>query len=113
MAIPKRWRTFSFLFLSLIASSLASPQSFENTAVVRSVELGGAVVHVTTTYAIKAIEAGAKVYTIALGLEEKEKTSWFEVKVKGQHTPLSISEHPYALEATKYVQFELCRHASH
>ncbi|KAF8076378.1 oligosaccharyl transferase alpha subunit [Lyophyllum atratum] len=94
------WRTLPFLFLSLLAPSLASPsQSFENTAIVRTVELGGSVVHVTTTYAIRATEAGATVYTIALGLEEKRKTSWFEVKVKGQQTALAVSDH--ILEADK------------
>ncbi|KAF5388240.1 hypothetical protein D9615_000405 [Tricholomella constricta] len=69
-------------------------QSFENTAIVRTVELGGSVVHVTTTYAIKATQPGAKVYTIALGLEEKQKTSWLEVKVKGQQTPLDVVHYP-------------------
>ncbi|GLB33802.1 putative essential subunit of the N-oligosaccharyl transferase (OST) complex [Lyophyllum shimeji] len=87
------WRTLPFLFLSLLAPSLASTsQSFENTAIVRTIELGGSVVHVTTTYAIKATQAGAKVYTIALGSEEKQKTSWLEVKVKGQQTPLAVSD---------------------
>ncbi|KAG6919438.1 hypothetical protein DXG01_006321 [Tephrocybe rancida] len=88
------WRTLPLLLLGLTAPSLASPsQSFENTAVVRAVELGGAVVHVTTTYAIKATKPGAKVYTIALGLEEKERTSWLDVRVKGQQTSLPTSGH--------------------
>jgi hypothetical protein len=106
------WRTFPLLFLSLLASSSASPStSFENTAIVRTVELGGSVVHVTTTYAIKAIEAGSKVYTIALGLEEKRKTSWLEAKVKGQQSALTITDHGFGaneyvcaqLEATSYL----------
>ncbi|KAG5646561.1 hypothetical protein DXG03_002864 [Asterophora parasitica] len=89
------WRSLRFLFLGLVAPALASPgPSFENTAIVRTVDLGGSVVHVTTTYAIKATKPGAKVYTIALGLEEKEKTSWLEVKVKGQQEPLELEHYP-------------------
>ncbi|KAG6821283.1 hypothetical protein H0H93_002393 [Arthromyces matolae] len=80
----------------LVANSLASPShSFENTAIVRAVELGGAVVHVTTTYAIKATQSNAKVYTIALGPEEKVKTSWIDVRVKGQQTSLPTSDYKF------------------
>ncbi|KAG6817400.1 hypothetical protein H0H87_009044 [Tephrocybe sp. NHM501043] len=88
------WRTLPIVLLGLVASSLAGPsQSFENTAVVRAVELGGAVVHVTTTYAIKATKPNAKIYTIALGLEEKERTSWLDVRVKGKQESLPTSGH--------------------
>lgn len=113
--MSNHWRTLPFLFLSLIAPSLASPsQSFENTAIVRTVDLGGAVVHVTTTYAIKATQPGSKVYTIALGAEEKEKTSWLEVKVKGQQQNLLVSEQPfdasrYVHPRSHYMQFSLSR----
>ncbi|KAG6861609.1 hypothetical protein C0995_014516 [Termitomyces sp. Mi166 len=91
------WRTLPVLFLGLVAPSFASPgqSSFENTAIVRAVELGGAVVHVTTTYAIKATRPGAKIYTIALGLEEKERTSWLDVRVKGQQSSLPQSNHKF------------------
>ncbi|KAG6854790.1 hypothetical protein C0991_001217 [Blastosporella zonata] len=88
------WRTLPLLLLGLVVPSLASPsQSFENTAIVRAIELGGAVVHVTTTYAIKATKPGAKVYTIAFGPEEKRKTSWLDVRVKGQQASLPTSNH--------------------
>ncbi|KAG6814173.1 hypothetical protein H0H92_000849 [Tricholoma furcatifolium] len=90
------WRTLPVLLLGLLAPSLASPsQSFENTAIVRAVELGGAIVHVTTTYAIKATQPNAKVYTIALGQQEHERTSWFDVRVKGQQTSLPTSNHNF------------------
>jgi oligosaccharyltransferase complex subunit alpha (ribophorin I) len=74
---------------------LASGQSFENTAVVRTVELGGSVVHVTTTYAIKTLEDGLKTYTVTLGRDEKAKTSWLQAMVKGQKTILAIEERPF------------------
>ena len=100
------WCTFPFLFLSLLAPSLASlGTSFENTAIVRTVELGGSVIHVTTTYAIRALEAGSKVYTIALGTEEMQKTSWLEAKIKGQQSTLAVSGHRF--DPNKYVQHNL------
>lgn len=85
------WRTRSLLLVSsvLASFSLASP-AFENTAIVRTIELGGSLVHVSTTYAVKALEADQTVYHIALGKDEKEKTSWIEAKVKGQMRPLEI-----------------------
>ena len=96
------WRLFPLLFLGLLVPSFASLSiSFENTAIVRTVELGGALVHVTTTYAIKAIEAGSKTYTIALGAEEVQKTSWLEAKIKGQQSTLAVSGHGF--DPNKYV----------
>ncbi|KAF8812442.1 oligosaccharyl transferase alpha subunit [Phlegmacium glaucopus] len=91
--MPKCWLSL-LLFLS-VTSVLASSQSFENTAIVRTVELGGSVVHVTTTYAIKALEDGLKTYTVTLGRDEKAKTSWLEATVKGQKTPLPVKERAF------------------
>lgn len=87
----QRWQTLSLLFVSslLPSFSLAGP-AFENTAIVRTIELGGSLVHVSTTFAVKALEPGQSVYHIALGKDEKEKTSWIEAKVKGQMQPLEI-----------------------
>ncbi|SRR6266550_4889833 len=84
MALP-------LLFLVYLASIVAAA-SFENSAIVRTFELGGSVVQVTTTYAIKALEPGAKTYTIALNAEERQKTSWIEVKIKGKGDKLPIQE---------------------
>ena len=87
----RRWRTLSLLLVSsfLPSFTLAGPE-FENTAIVRTIELGGSLVHVSTTYAVKALEAGQTVYHVALGRDEREKTSWIEAKVKGQAQPLEI-----------------------
>ena len=89
--MPKRWRQSLSLF-ALISCVCASSQPFENTAIVRSTELGGSLVHVTTTYAVRALKNGVKTYTIALGEEEDQHTSWFEVKVKGENKAL-VAEH--------------------
>lgn len=75
----------------LLAAVAVACQSFENTAVVRTIELGGSLVHVTTTYAAKALESDTSFYTIALSEDEIDKTSWLDVKVKGQQTPLKVS----------------------
>jgi oligosaccharyltransferase complex subunit alpha (ribophorin I) len=93
----------SLLFFLSVTSVLASSHSFENTAIVRTVELGGSIVHVTTTYAIKALEDGLKTYTVTLGRDEKEKTSWLQATVKGQKTVLPVKERPF--DSNKYVRF--------
>lgn len=76
------------LFLSLLCTILPTfavvDDAFENSAVVRTVELGGSTVHVRTTYAIRALQSGAKVYSIALGEREAERTHYIDVRVKGQ-----------------------------
>ncbi|KAK7049529.1 dolichyl-diphosphooligosaccharide--protein glycosyltransferase subunit 1 [Paramarasmius palmivorus] len=86
------WRSLSLLLLSSLSPVLsAALQSFENSAIVRTVDLGGSLVHVTTTFAAKSLQAEADQYTIALSNEELLKTSWLEVKVKGQPKPLVVS----------------------
>ncbi|KAJ7498930.1 Ribophorin I [Mycena latifolia] len=93
--------TVSLLSFTLLASAKAD--SFENTAIVRTIELGGSLVHVTTTFAVKALEAGSKVYTVALGDAEKQKTSWLEAKVKGQSKALAVLDR--AADSTNGVRF--------
>lgn len=97
--MPKFWPTI--LLISGVVSALASSQSFENTAIVRTVELGGSVVHVTTTYAIKSLTGASNIYTIAISHDEREHTSWLEAKVKGQQQSLPTQER--AFDPTKYV----------
>ena len=92
--VHKCWRAGPFLLLGLVAQSIALPSpSFENMAIVRTVELGGSIVHVTTTYAIKAIEPNARTYTVALNAADKKTISWLEAKIKGHEDPLSVREH--------------------
>lgn len=87
-----RWRfTLPLLLLAALQPWLAvAEHSFENTAIVRTVELGGALVHVTTTYAIKALEDGSSIYTLAIPQNDHQKTSWLEVKIKGQSAILPL-----------------------
>lgn len=102
-------RRASVLLLSLFISPLVSAEhSFENTAIVRTVDLGGSLVHVTTTYAVRALEDDSSIYTIALGEDEQKKTSWIQAKVKGQPLPLHL-EH-FGLNPSTYVAYTaLCQ----
>jgi oligosaccharyltransferase complex subunit alpha (ribophorin I) len=80
------------LLAALVSPSIASSAPFENSAIVRTIELSGSLVHVTTTYAIKALQSGQKTYTIALSSSERERTSWLEATIKGQNAKLPIEE---------------------
>ncbi|KAI0650316.1 oligosaccharyl transferase alpha subunit [Trametes meyenii] len=95
--MPRHWRApLSFLFsVFVLPLCTSAANSFENTAIVRTVELGGALVHVTTTYAVKALEDGSSVYTIALGEQEHAHTSWLEAKLKGQSALLPLEDFGY------------------
>ncbi len=100
-----RWRSrLTLLFVGLLSPLIASAEhSFENTAIVRTVELAGSLVHVTTTYAVKALEDDSSIYTIALGEDEQKKTSWIQARLKGQSVPLELenfgfSPRTYVLE---------------
>lgn len=88
-----RWGIqFSFAVLTLLVSFVYAEHSFENTAIVRTVDLGGSLVHVTTTYAVKALEDDSSIYTIALGENEQMKTSWIQAKMKGETAPLQLEK---------------------
>lgn len=88
-----RWGTsFSFTVLSLLVSIVSADHTFENTAIVRTVELGGSLVHVTTTYAVKALEDDSSIYTIALSEDEQRKTSWMQAKMKGETVHLELEK---------------------
>ena len=92
MALPS-WLRLPVLALATLSLTLVSalPHSFENTAIVRTVDLGGSLVYVATTYAIRALEDGAKQYVVSLGEKEAQAVSWFEAKLKGQSEPLKVT----------------------
>ena len=90
------WLRLPVLALVAFSSTLVSahPPSFENTAVVRTVELSGSLVFVTTTYAVRALDDGAKHYVVSFGENEGKTVSWFEAKLKGQNEPLGVTTGP-------------------
>ncbi|KAJ8472339.1 hypothetical protein ONZ45_g16685 [Pleurotus djamor] len=86
--------SISCILLGILSPAYAHHyQSFENTAIVRQVELAGSLISVVTTYAVKSLEKGANVYTIALSTKDKERTSWLEAKIKGEQNPLVVKSH--------------------
>ena len=98
------------LFISLICSLFSlvlADHSFENTAVVRTVELAGSLVRVRTTFAAKALETGAMIYAFALGKEDGERTSFLEARLKGEQEPLEIQH--FGLDKQAYVFYRVWR----
>lgn len=88
----RSWLHLPVLALASLSCTLVSAgsHSFENTAVVRTVDLGGSLVSVTTTYAIRALDNDAQKYVVSLGEREATSVSWFEAKLKGQSNPLQV-----------------------
>lgn len=100
--MPPSWYTlFSILlsFVYLTTTYGAEEAAFENTAIVRTAELGGSIAHVTTTYAIKSLANGQDIYTVSFPRRERDASSFLEVKVKGQKNPLEIRERPFYANA--------------
>jgi oligosaccharyltransferase complex subunit alpha (ribophorin I) len=98
---PFEWRPWLSLLLLQVFPSFAAGPLFENTAIVRTTELGGSLVHVSTTYAIKALEQDAKIYTIALSEDEVKRSSWLEIKLKSTGAVLPVTNH--GLDPDQYV----------
>jgi len=89
----RSWLRLPVLALATLSCTLVSAtssHSFENTAIVRTVDLGGSLVSVTTTYAIRALDDGAQKYVVSFGEKEAESIGWFEAKLKGQRNPLPV-----------------------
>ncbi|KAI0268194.1 oligosaccharyl transferase alpha subunit [Gloeopeniophorella convolvens] len=91
-----RWLRLPVLALAALSQShiFVASRSFENTAIVRTVDLGGSLVHVTTTYAVRSLDNGSKQYVVTLGEKEAQTTSWIEAKLKGQNEPLTVTARP-------------------
>lgn len=56
-------------------------QEFVNTAVARTVELGGSTTLVTTQYKVKALTDDPGPYILALGANGQSEPAWYEVMV--------------------------------
>lgn len=73
----------SLLLLPLIYAAKV-PQTYINTAIARTIELGGATTQLTTQYNVKALTDGPGDYILALAGEGDEEPSWWEVSVGGK-----------------------------
>ncbi|KAG8765199.1 dolichyl-diphosphooligosaccharide--protein glycosyltransferase subunit 1 [Ceratobasidium sp. 428] len=90
------WYTLACgLNLLVVSAAGLSGAILENDAIVRTVELGGSLTHVTTTYAIRALEKGVQVYYISLTEEEEQATTWMEAKLKAQSATLEVDRHGF------------------
>jgi oligosaccharyltransferase complex subunit alpha (ribophorin I) len=72
--------------------ALPNDGSFENTAVVRTVELAGSTTHVTTSYQFKALRGAEKKYWFTLSEHDGGRTSWMEAKLKGSKQTLKVEQ---------------------
>ncbi|KIO31035.1 hypothetical protein M407DRAFT_241952 [Tulasnella calospora MUT 4182] len=92
--LPSSWAALTFIAVLLVPSSLSAtppnPAAFENSAVVRSIELGGATTQITTSYTVRSLQNKNGVYVFALSKDDASKTSWMEAKLKGSNTPLEL-----------------------
>ncbi|KAF8311164.1 oligosaccharyl transferase alpha subunit [Clavulina sp. PMI_390] len=74
-------------------SALSVSPSFENTNIVKTVELGGSAVHVITSYTARSLSKNNGVYYVAIPRHQDSHTSWIEAKTKGASAPLTIEKH--------------------
>ena len=71
--------------LPLLLLPLSALASFSNTAIVRTIELGGSISVVTTSYQAKVVsDSPVSEYVIGLGREEEGKVGWFDVRMKSK-----------------------------
>ena len=81
-----------FLFFRTVFA-LNVPASFENTAIVRTVELGGSAVHVTTSISTRSLANNNAKYFFVLPKEQDSLSKWIEVTIKGNPTSLVVEKH--------------------
>lgn len=80
------------LVIAAVSAISISP-SFENVAIVRTVELGGSSVHVTTSYTARSLSKNNDVYYLSVPRHQDEQTSWIEAKLKGASSSLTVDKH--------------------
>jgi oligosaccharyltransferase complex subunit alpha (ribophorin I) len=98
---PRLTTMLQLLLLGAIFPAFVSAGlSFENTAIVRTAELGGSLVHVTTAFTAQALLSGSDTYTITLSPDERDRTSWLQVKLKGQEELLDVTD--LGLDSERY-----------
>jgi len=93
------------LFGAQVFAATYSSDAFENSAIVRVVELGAALGHMRTTYSIKSLDGESTTYALAVGEKEHEKTSFIEVRVKGKQKPLQLPPVIYSPERSENISF--------
>ena len=79
----------TLLFLPLALALSPPPQNYVNTAIARTVELGGAATQVTTQYNIKSTSDAPGDYWLALAGDGDMRPAWWEVLVGGKAVEVS------------------------
>ena len=78
------------LLAALVLAARSAAQAFENSAIVRTIEPGGALTAVTTTYAVKVLEENPAAYLITLSKAEGKRTALLEARLKGSSETLRV-----------------------
>jgi oligosaccharyltransferase complex subunit alpha (ribophorin I) len=79
--------SLSILLLTALTPTSASPaplQNFINTAIARTIELGGATTSTTTQYNVKTQNDSPGMYHLALANDGEDIPAWWEVQVGGK-----------------------------
>jgi hypothetical protein len=85
-----------------------SIRSFENSNVQRTIELGGSLTHVTTTFTVKALGTlGPNVYTLALSELDQKRTALFDVKLKGSKEELKLEKFGFNPKRCAFIWYTL------
>lgn len=79
------------LFFCRVHAQLGNT-TFVNTAVVRTIDLGGSTTHVTTSYQFKSLKPNSKKYYFALSSQDEQRTTWMEAKFKGASESLKVEK---------------------
>ena len=79
------------LTLAVVFSSAPPRQNFVNTAIARTVELGGATTQVTTQYNVRALVDDPGMYHLALVGDGDEEPAWWEVSKGGNAVDAQVS----------------------
>ncbi|KAG9016775.1 dolichyl-diphosphooligosaccharide--protein glycosyltransferase subunit 1 [Tulasnella sp. 427] len=109
--LPSSWTALTCIAVLLVPSGLSAtspnPAAFENSAVVRSIELGGATTQITTSYTVRSLKNKNAVYVFALSNDDASNTSWIEAKLKGSNTPLELKRSSDADEPIAFYELSL------
>lgn len=74
----------SSVLLSALSSAASPPPTYENTAITRTVTLGGSISTITTLYNVKALTDSPGDYELALGGKGEDEPVWWEVLIGGK-----------------------------
>ncbi|OCF76992.1 oligosaccharyltransferase complex subunit alpha (ribophorin I) [Kwoniella mangroviensis CBS 8886] len=78
------WSALALTTLLPLAIAINVPQTYINTAIARTIELGGLTTQITTQYNIKPLDNSPGEYHLALAGENDFEPAWWEVSLGGK-----------------------------